>query len=66
MPPGKTELAAPEEPRFVVVKLRLPLAVSRSSSSASDGEFTRVGTLGVEKVGGPLVRPTFERLGNTL
>src|ERR1700746_1908705 len=65
MPPGKTELAAVKEPKSLVWNVRLPLAVSRESSSTSDGELTPVGTCGVQKVGGPLVRPTFERFGNT-
>src|SRR5690348_6987885 len=65
MPPGFTELLAVKEPIGVVVKVRLPLAESRSSNSTSDGELTRVGTCDVENVGGPLVRPTSERAGNT-
>ena len=46
----------------VVEKVR-PLVESRSSNATSDGELTRVGTCGVENVGGPLVRPTSEILG---
>jgi hypothetical protein len=46
-------------------KLSVPAAELRSSSSTSDGELTRVGTCDVEKVGGPLVRPTFESAGKT-
>src|SRR5262249_29617927 len=37
----------------------------RSSSATSDGEFTLVGTFGVENVGGPLVRFTLESAGKT-
>ena len=49
-----------EDPRSVVVKVRPLLAESRSSNSISDGELTRVGTLGVENGGDPLVRATSE------
>lgn len=65
MQPGKPELATLKEPLSVVVKVRFPPELSRSSSSTSDGELTRVGTCGVENTGGPLVRPTSERFGNT-
>ena len=47
----------------VVVKVRSPLAVSRSSNSTSDGELSRAGTCGVGNIGGPLVRPTSKILG---
>jgi len=63
---GWTELAAVKlEFKTWVERLRLPADVLRSSNSTSDGELSRVGTSGVENVGGPLVRPTFERFGNT-
>jgi hypothetical protein len=39
--------------------------ISRSRNATSDGEFTLVGTLGVENVGGPLVRFTSESAGKT-
>ncbi len=38
---------------------------SRLSNATSDGELTLVGTFGVEKVGGPLVRFTSESAGKT-
>jgi hypothetical protein len=66
IPPGKTEL------RTLNVLLgkvgwtmRFSEAVSRSSNSTSDGELTRVGTFGVEKNGGPLVRLTSESAAKT-
>ena len=66
MPPGWTEFLAVKLPCSVAVaKVRLPGAESRVSNATSDGEFTRVGTLAVEKVGDPLVRPTSESFGNT-
>jgi hypothetical protein len=42
-----------------------PSAASTSENATSEGELTRAGTFGVEKVGDPFVRPTFESLGNT-
>src|SRR4051794_19155255 len=66
MPPGWTDLLAGEGAFSVlVVKVRSLTAESRESSATSDGEFTRVGTLSVEKVGDPLVRPTSESFGKT-
>src|SRR6516164_6406528 len=50
---------------WVDVNVKLAAAESRESRALSDGEFTRVGTSGVEKVGGPLVLATFESAGNT-
>src|SRR5215467_12400690 len=67
IPPGCTELSTEKLPRSEGVNDRLPGGglVSRSSNSTSEGELTLVGTWGVEKVGGPLVRPTSESLGKT-
>ena len=66
MPPGRTLLLAVNElARTLVEKLSVPPVLSRESNATSEGEFTRVGTCGVENVGGPLVRPTLESLGKT-
>ena len=66
MPPGCTELLAVKVAASSVVVNRSPsLAASASRNATSEGELTRVGTCGVENVGGPLVRPTSESLGNT-
>src|SRR5689334_15289242 len=49
--PFNTELRAEKlAARTVVVYVRFPAAVSRESNSTSDGEFARVGTLGVRIV----------------
>src|SRR5580704_8934919 len=66
MPPGWTLLLAVNVAcRTIGMKLSDPLENWRSVTSTSDGELTRVGTLGVENVGGPLVRPTLESAGKT-
>ena len=53
IPPGCTELSAVKLPfSRVVEKRQAAVAASRSSNATSDGELTRVSTLGVEK-GGP-------------
>ena len=60
MPPGWTLLLAVKDAAKVfVVKLNPEPELSRNFSATSDGELTRVGTCEVEKVGAPLVRPTF-------
>ena len=65
MPPGCTELSSVKLAfTRLVVKVRL-LVESREPNATSDGELTRVGTCGVENVGGPSVRPTSESFGNT-
>ena len=63
--PRCTELRALKLAFSRVVENLRPLLASRSSNATSEGELTRVGTFGVEKSGAPLVRPTFESLGNT-
>jgi len=49
----------------VVVAFNSPRLESRDNSATPEGEFTLVGTCGVENVGGPLVLPTSDRSGNT-
>ena len=52
MPPGWTEFSAVKvAASVVVVNDRLPYVESRLSKAISDGEFTRVGTWLVLKVG---------------
>src|SRR6266446_7063076 len=66
MPPGSTLLRVVKDPANTIVeKLNAPPELSRESNATSDGEFTRVGTMDVENVGGPLVRPTLESFGKT-
>ena len=66
MPPGWTEFSAVKAAAsVVVVNDRLPDVESRLSKATSDGEFTRVGTWLVLKVGGPDVRLMSESNGNT-
>src|SRR5262245_34992603 len=66
MPPGWTLLLAINDACTTIgTKLSDPLENCRSVTSTSDGELTRVGTFGVENVGGPLVRPTSESAGKT-
>ena len=65
MPPGRTEFAAANAPKLVVVKLRFEPDV-RVARALSEGELVRVGTFGVLNAGlvlGPLVRATFESVG---
>ena len=47
-----------------VVNVR-SIPLDRDANATSDGEFTRVGTCGVLKFGGPLVRFTSESFGKT-
>ena len=65
--PFRTEFAAVKlDARMPGVNVRPPPdPLSRDANSTSDGEFTRVGTWDVEKVGAPLVRVTSESRGNT-
>jgi hypothetical protein len=66
MPPGLTLFIAVKlELRTIAAKPGDPAENLRSSSATSDGELTLVGTFGVENVGGPLVRFTFESAGKT-
>ena len=62
MPAGCTVLSTLKLPKSVAEKVKLPATLSRSSKATSDGELTRVGTLGVENFGSPLVRLTSESL----
>ena len=66
IPPGLTLLFAVKDALSTIgMKVKPPPRLSRVSNATSEGEFTRVGTCGVENNGGPLVRPTFESAGNT-
>jgi hypothetical protein len=66
MPPGCTLLLAVKlRFRIIDAKPGDPAEKSRSSNATSEGEFTLVGTFGVENVGDPLVRVTSESLGKT-
>src|SRR5215475_14978977 len=66
MPPGWTLLLAVNDACTTIgMKLSDPSEAFLSATSTSDGELTRVGTLGVENVGGPLVRFTSESAGKT-
>ena len=66
MPPGSTEFSALKfAERSDVVKLSSAAPDALLRNATSDGEFIRVGTCGVENVGGPDVRATLESSGNT-